>query len=93
MFILYRAVSELLNNVIKHAHADHVEIVLLAEDGNLSVSVQDDGVGFDYSTEQSADITGFGLFSIQERLHRIGGSLKVERPATGGSKVTISAPL
>lgn len=93
MFILYRAVSELLNNVVKHANAGHAEIVLLAEYGNVSVSVLDNGVGFDYSTEQSADITGFGLFSIQERLHRIGGSLKVEMPATGGSKVTLSAPL
>ncbi|MEA2116139.1 MAG: 7TM diverse intracellular signaling domain-containing protein, partial [Thermodesulfobacteriota bacterium] len=93
MFILYRAVSELLNNVVKHAHADHAEIVLPAEDGNVSISVQDDGVGFDYPTEQDADITGFGLFSIGERLHRIGGSFKVEKPATGGAKVTISAPL
>jgi signal transduction histidine kinase len=93
MFILYRAVSELLNNAVKHANAERVEILLLSEDGNVSVSVQDDGVGFDYSTEQSADITGFGLFSIQERLHRIGGSFKVERPATGGAKVTISAPV
>lgn len=91
-FILYRTVSELLHNVVKHANAKYAEIVLLAEGGNISVSVLDDGVGFDYSAEQNQDIEGFGLFSIQERLRYIGGSLKVERPATGGSKVTIVAP-
>lgn len=91
-FILYRAVSELLHNVVKHANAKHAEIELLVESGNVIVSVLDDGVGFDYSAEKKTDIEGFGLFSIQERLRHIGGSLEVERPATGGSKITIAVP-
>lgn len=91
-FILYRAVSELLHNVVKHAHAGYAEIVLLAEAGYVSVSVLDDGVGFEYSAEQSENIVGFGLFSLQERLRHLGGSLKVERPKTGGARVTVSAP-
>jgi len=56
------------------------------------VSVLDDGVGFDYSVEQSPEIVGFGLFSIHERLRHIGGSLHVERLTSGGSKITILAP-
>lgn len=92
-FILYRAVSELLNNVVKHAKATNAEVNLLVEDGKISVSVLDDGVGFDYHTVQNRDAAGFGLFSIQERLHRIGGSLQVERAAAGGSVVIVSALL
>ena len=91
-FIFYRAVEELLHNVVKHAHAENAEIVLLAEGGNISVSVLDDGGGFDYSVEQSAEIVGFGLFSIHERLRHIGGSLNVERLTSGGSKITILVP-
>lgn len=92
-FILYRAVSELLNNVVKHAQAKYVDIEISKEDGNIQVSVCDDGLGFEYSSEFSSESSGFGLFSIQERLHSVGGFLRVEKPASGGAEVILVAPL
>lgn len=92
-FIIYRAVSELLNNIAKHAEAAQVTIKLHEINGTISVSVQDDGIGFDYSPDQNNEVSGFGLFSIQERLHRVGGTLLVERIENpGGAKVTLSIP-
>ena len=92
-FILYRSVSELLNNIVKHAQAKLVDISLSEANGTIRVSVRDDGIGFDYSPEQSSANSGFGLFSIQERLHSVGGSLKVARQHGGGSEVILSSPV
>lgn len=92
-FILYRAVSELLNNIIKHAQAECVDIELSKEADNIQVSVSDDGLGFEYSPDFGSEAAGFGLFSIQERLHSVGGGLKVMKAASGGAEVILVAPL
>lgn len=88
-FILYRAVSELLNNVVKHARARNVTIAVAVENAEVNVSVEDDGGGFTYVEDPSGHGSGFGLFSIRERLHRIGGSLSQERGSSGGAKMVL----
>ena len=81
--IVFRSVRELLTNVVKHARATSVVIRLDEEDGSMVVVVQDDGVGFDPASLPSNDQT-FGLFSIQERMGDLGGSLEIEsRPGAG----------
>lgn len=89
--VLYRSTSELLNNVCKHASAERVEIALEAASDSLVLSVKDDGIGFDYSP-QNLDTSGFGLFSILERLNDIDGILSVESGESGGASVTITIP-
>ena len=91
--ILYRSVSELLNNTVKHAKADKVTIELLCGEEIISVVVQDDGIGSDYTIEESSENDGFGLFSIRERLQRLGGSLVFQSPESGGLRVTLQLPL
>ena len=81
--IVFRSVRELLTNVVKHARATSVVIRLDEKDGGMVVVVQDDGVGFDPASLPSNDQT-FGLFSIQERMGDLGGSLEIEsRPGAG----------
>ena len=84
---IYRIVQESLTNVIKHAEAEHVEIAVV-EDGQVTITVHDDGSGFDPS--QRGD--GFGLLGMRERVSLVGGELRVESEPGGGTTVTALLP-
>lgn len=93
--ILFRNVRELVANVIRHSQASHV-IVSLDSDGNeVRIIVHDKGVGFDAEEEISSltSNSGFGLFSIRERMEDFGGTLTIESEAGKGCKATLTAPL
>jgi signal transduction histidine kinase len=92
---LYRAVRELLINVAKHAHAHAIRILLGKSGGEIYITVEDDGLGFDSSQLESSlgRPKGFGIFSIRERLGHIGGRLEIESARGKGTKVTLVAPL
>ncbi len=89
---IYRIVQESLTNVMRHAHASRVEIVLTAdsEAGTIEVSVTDDGRGFDAS---GAQVQGLGLTGIRERVLANQGSLRLERAQPGGLALRASFPL
>lgn len=92
---LFQAVRELLVNVAKHATAQNAKVSVYGDEDRIHVEVSDDGVGFD-NTEAFPimDITtGFGLFSIRERMESIGGQLKIQSEPGNGTKVTLTAPL
>ena len=93
--LLYQAVSELLINVVKHARAHHTIVRILRDEGRIRVSVEDDGVGFDASRTATQQVlaSGFGLFSIRERLHHVGGELVIESEHARGTRATLVAPL
>ncbi|MCG8615821.1 MAG: histidine kinase, partial [Desulfobacterales bacterium] len=91
--VIYRSVSELLINAVKHAGAKLVEIDILVQNDLIYVIVQDDGVGFDYRINSDSDIRGFGLFKIQETLSNLQGSLKVGYSRTGGAQITLTIPM
>jgi signal transduction histidine kinase len=79
------AVGELLGNVVKHAHADQVWLSVLETDGDVTVDVRDDGVGFDYDESALAATGRLGLLiSVQARLARLGGTVRIDgRPGRG----------
>ncbi len=84
--ILFRNVRELLTNAIKHAQANSVSVWLENKAGQLSISIEDDGVGFDpEQTLQGVNATGgFGLFSVQERMNDLGGKMEIlSQPGKG----------
>jgi len=92
--MIFRIISELLANVVKHANADKIEVNVKIEQKILYISVVDNGKGFNYrkitkSTEQS----GFGLFSIRERLDSIQGSLYFESGKLAGTKAVVQIPV
>jgi len=93
--ILYRAVSELLINVVKHAKADNAAVFMRREKRQLQITVEDNGVGFDPSEIEGVAATerGFGLFSIKERLHYLGGSIIIKSAPHKGTHITLLAPL
>lgn len=93
--LLYQACRELLFNVVKHAAAKRCKLAMHhAGNGDVQVSVCDEGKGFD--PERSREIgtgDGFGLFSIRERLELIGGRMEIESIPNEGSCVRLYAPV
>jgi len=92
---LFRAVRELLMNVVKHAAAKHAEVAVERNGSTMIVRVSDDGIGFVVPTGgfHASKEGGFGLFSIQERLARLGCSMIVRSTPGAGTSVTLEAPL
>ena len=92
--ILFRNVRELLTNVVKHAHAKHVTVALEDADECLRIRVKDDGVGVDPDAvaRHVKPGGGFGLFSIQERLADLGGSLEILSEPGQGCEIIMTAP-
>lgn len=92
--LLFRAVRELLHNVIKHARAHQIIIRLTGQVDHILIEIIDDGTGFDTKIidRKNRQQHGFGIFSIQERLKYIGGSLLFESEVGKGTRVFLSAP-
>ncbi len=91
---IFRAVRELLFNVVKHAEAQKAQIGLSSRKENLVLTVSDQGKGFDPSTPLSCDVhAGLGLISLRERALAIGGELVVESAPGQGSRFTLTIPL
>jgi signal transduction histidine kinase len=82
----YFIVAEALTNVVKHAHAAHAAVRASEQDGTLHVEIRDDGIG-------GADSDGHGLVGMADRVNALGGRLKIESPAGGGTVVTATLPL
>jgi len=93
--LLYRAVRELLINVVKHAQAQCVKVSICTSSDKIHINIIDDGVGFRPPTEglASGKTAGFGLFSIRERLSYFGGSVEIESKPGKGAQVTLIAPI
>ncbi|HEU0023490.1 MAG TPA: GAF domain-containing sensor histidine kinase [Thermoleophilaceae bacterium] len=85
---VYRIVQESLTNVVKHAQAEHVEIALEEDADRVTVTVNDDGRGFD----PSGSGEGFGLLGMRERVSLAGGELVVDSSTDSGTAVRATLP-
>ena len=92
--ILYRAVQELLHNVIKYSQCDCVKVSMKGNRYNTFVTVEDNGIGFDVSklNDNAGEMCGFGLFNIRERLNSLGGEVNIESRHGKGTRVTLEVP-
>jgi PAS domain S-box-containing protein len=88
---LYRVVQEALTNVLKHAGARRVSVVLRRADGDALAVVEDDGRGFD--AEAAPGPARLGLLGMRERLALVGGALTVESAPGQGTAVFARVPL
>lgn len=91
--LTYRTVRELLMNVIKHAGTGRARLVMRHQEDRLHLEVNDDGTGLDVARLDDADDTGFGLFSIRERMEMVGGRCHVESAPGQGTRVRLVVPL
>ncbi len=86
---LYRIVQEQLNNIIKHAQANHVVVRLRHDEASIYLTVQDDGIGFDPSRKSK----GVGLTNMETRAFLHGGSLTINAAPGGGCILQVAIPL
>lgn len=93
--VCYRVVREAIANVVKHARAQSVCVFLNYESDQLTLSIVDDGRGFDVApTARQAVRDGhLGLVGMRERLSRVGGTLSVNSTIGQGTTVTCLVPL
>jgi signal transduction histidine kinase len=91
---LYGLVQEALHNIVKHAGARHVAVLLQARDHEALVIVEDDGRGFDEAqvSERSKN-QGLGLVSMRERANLCGGTLDIDAGPGRGTTIFVRIPL
>ena len=87
---MFRIAQEALNNVAKHAHAQHVEIAIRRKNGSALLTVSDDGVGFDpqHVDGPRAD-AGWGLLIMRERAEAVGARFTLKAGPNNGVQVLV----
>ena len=87
---LYRVAQEALTNVVRHAHATHIDVLLQQGEQGATLTVEDNGVGFD--PERSASESRLGLVGMRERCEMMGGTLVVESSHGAGTTLVAEIP-
>ena len=83
--MIYRSASELVNNALKHAEAGQINVQLLQHPDSISLTVQDDGKGFD----TTAISDGHGLQNIRNRVESFGGTMNIFSQAAEGTEINL----
>jgi two-component system, chemotaxis family, CheB/CheR fusion protein len=91
--VVFRAVRELLMNVLKHAQSSEARVSLGRADGRIHIDVEDRGVGFDVGAAAPLSREGFGLLSVREQISSLGGELVVESSPGRGTIAKVRVPL
>ena len=85
---IYRVVQEALHNCARHAQAHNVTVEVLQQPTQILLSVVDDGRGFD-----ARRVRGLGLVGMEERVHHLGGALRVKSQPGSGTTIAVVLPL
>lgn len=88
--MIFRAIQELLGNVIRHSQASQVKIQMDASGGEVKVTVDDNGKGFDTATLN--ETKGMGLKVIRDRIDMIGGGMDIDSVPGQGTRVSFTIP-
>jgi signal transduction histidine kinase len=88
---LFRIVQEAVNNVLRHAQAQHVRVALIRVDNQVRLDVTDDGQGFDAQLPRPG--RQIGLWSMRERVEQLGGKFEVSSAPGQGTTVSAVVPL
>jgi signal transduction histidine kinase len=87
---IFRIVQEALDNIVRHAQANAVEITLDRSGDDFILEVRDDGQGFDLNTPEEKTL---GLVGIQERVRRLGGAVAIFSAPGKGTAIEVRMPV
>ena len=90
-FCLFRVLQEALQNGVKHSGARQFRVELRAASGEIQLTVNDQGVGFDQ--QKAVNRHGLGLVSMQERTHLVGGEFSIQSETGRGTTISARVPL
>ncbi|MFC1766427.1 PAS domain S-box protein [Planctomycetota bacterium] len=93
--MLFQIVREILTNAIKHAQASMIDVTIIHSPNTLTVTVADNGVGFDTHILHRGAIhaNGLGIFNIRERLEHLGGTMEFSSGQGQGTTVKLMIPV
>jgi len=92
--LVFKLVRELLRNVVKHAGVSAARVVVKGDRERLRVEVSDQGRGFEWQMDMFGGASGgFGLWSIADRVHEVGGTFRVDTLPGQGSRFELEFPL
>jgi two-component system NarL family sensor kinase len=89
--LLFRIIQELLNNIVKHAEANEIEVSITADKAKFQIGIHDNGKGFDNEQmrQREKENLGIGLKNILSRMELIGGTINFYRRPPKGSSVIL----
>ena len=86
--VLIRVIQEILNNAIKHASPNLIEVKIQAQYSRKTIFIRDDGVGFDPKKASK----GIGMVNLEKRMQTIGGNFALSTSPGNGTEITLSLP-
>jgi signal transduction histidine kinase len=89
--VLFRVLQEIVSNIIKHAQANRITIQIIKHESELTVMIEDNGVGFD--TSKMNEFSGIGLKNIISRIEFLKGSVDFDSNLGKGTTVIIEVPV
>lgn len=89
--ILFRLFQEILSNIIRHARATEITILLHQQGNRLSLQVKDNGVGF-VVEEKMMESAGMGLYNIDKRAKMMDGDFSIQSGIDTGTEISVSIP-
>lgn len=87
--LIYRIIQELLNNVVKHAQAKEILLQINAQENQINIMLEDDGIGFN---PEDAKL-GMGLKNIKSRIKFLNGKFSIDSVSNQGTSVLIDLPI
>lgn len=87
---MFRIAQEALTNIVRHAHATVVSLGLARQDGNIVLTIDDDGVGIPH--EKFTDPHSLGLLGMKERAEILGAGLEIANAPRGGARIRLILP-
>lgn len=88
---VFRILQEALTNILRHAQATKVTILLKQEAGEFSLAIRDNGKGF--TDNVKSDAQSLGILGMRERAHLMGGEIKIESAERRGTKIALHIPI
>ncbi len=89
--VLYRVIQECVNNVLKHAKADHLDISIINDEQGIAATIEDNGIGFDATKKENME--GIGLKNIVSRISYLKGTIDFSSGINKGTIIAIHIPL
>jgi two-component system, NarL family, sensor kinase len=90
--VLFRVAQEALTNIQRHAHASSARMTLACAQGQVILTIVDDGVGFGYDAVQSDPRRGIGLRNMRERVESLNGAFVIQS-RQGGTELKAVIPV
>ncbi len=90
---IFRVAQEALTNIVRHAGATRAELTITSDGDSYTLSVSDDGIGFDAAAARADPEASVGLFGMQERVALVGGTLDITSTPGRGTRVLARVPM